>query len=259
VRSIGVHPTLVVNTFNGCYRYEPLVAKIKRVLAKSTTDLSVSELIEIARRYAVEDPMPDSKDESTMRSNAPRGGPSRQDHHGQDLCYCNTRDTGKHSDPSDLIANTGQSGPRDPKAFHRDRGGYRDGNNNYKGKSPNKPKFDPEAMRNESCIIYSSLGHPANHSTKYCHTLKEMEQAREKTLYVGDQPKDKNHDNDFGCDIGSLHTFTGTGDRHDNKQLNCFVAVHVVTCVDIMRFLDWSEQPIGWSCADQATPIKYPG
>jgi hypothetical protein len=35
--------------------------------------------------------------------------------------------------------------------------------------------------------------------------------------------------------------------------------VHAVTCVDIMRFLDWSEQPIGWSRADKATPIEYPG
>jgi hypothetical protein len=52
VRSSGVHPTLTVNTFKRCFRYEPLVAKIKHVLAKSTTDLSLSELIEIARRYA---------------------------------------------------------------------------------------------------------------------------------------------------------------------------------------------------------------
>jgi hypothetical protein len=46
VRSTGVHPTLTVNTFKRCYRYEPLVAKIKRVLAKSTTDLLLPELIE---------------------------------------------------------------------------------------------------------------------------------------------------------------------------------------------------------------------
>jgi hypothetical protein len=52
VRSSGVHPTLTVNTFKRCFHYEPLVAKIKRVLAKSTTDLSLSELIEITRRYA---------------------------------------------------------------------------------------------------------------------------------------------------------------------------------------------------------------
>jgi hypothetical protein len=48
VRSSGIHPTLAVNTFKCCCRYEPLVAKIKRVLAKSTTNLSLPELIEIA-------------------------------------------------------------------------------------------------------------------------------------------------------------------------------------------------------------------
>jgi hypothetical protein len=85
VRSSGMHPSLAVNTFKCCCRYEPLVAKIKRILAKPTTDLSVPELIEIAWRYAQEDPMPDSDDESTMRGNQSRGGPSRQDHHGQDL------------------------------------------------------------------------------------------------------------------------------------------------------------------------------
>jgi hypothetical protein len=113
------------------------------------------------------------------------------------------------SGPFVLVANTGQSGPRDPKAFRRDRGGYRSDNSNYKGKSPNKPRLDPEAMRNEPCIMHSSLGHPANHSTKYCHTLKEVERAREKTLHAGDQPKDKNHGNEFSRDVGSLHTFTG--------------------------------------------------
>jgi hypothetical protein len=61
-----VYPTLAVNTFKCCCRYEPLVAKIKQVLAKSTTNLSLPELIEITRRYAQEDPMPDSDDESTM-------------------------------------------------------------------------------------------------------------------------------------------------------------------------------------------------
>jgi hypothetical protein len=58
--------------------------------------------------------------------------------------------------------------------------------------------------------------------------------------------------------VGSLHTFTGSGDRHDKKVLNCAVAVHAVTRVDIMRYLNWSEQPIGWSRTDQETPIEYP-
>jgi hypothetical protein len=135
VRSSGMHPSLTVNTFKCCCRYEPLVAKIKRILAKPTTDLSVPELIEIAWCYAQEDPMPDLDDESTMRGNQSRGGPSRQDHHGQDLCYSSTRHTGKRSSPSDLVANTGQDDPRDPKAFRRDVESYRGGNGNYMAKT----------------------------------------------------------------------------------------------------------------------------
>jgi hypothetical protein len=47
--------------------------------------------------------------------------------------------------------------------------------------------------------------------------LKEVERARLKTLRAGDQPKDKTNGNDFGHDVGSLHTFTGTRDMHDKK------------------------------------------
>jgi hypothetical protein len=46
VCSTGVHPTLTVNTFKRCCCYEPLVAKIKHVITKSTTDLLLPELIE---------------------------------------------------------------------------------------------------------------------------------------------------------------------------------------------------------------------
>jgi hypothetical protein len=116
------------------------VAKVKRVLAKSTTDLTLPKLIEIARHYAQEDPMPDSDDEDTTRGNQSRAGPSRQDHHGQDLRYSNTRYIGKRSGPSDLIANAVQAGPRDPKAFHRDGGVYHGGNGNYRGKNPQQAK-----------------------------------------------------------------------------------------------------------------------
>jgi hypothetical protein len=108
VRSSDVHLTLAVNTFKRCCRYEPLVGKIKHVLAKCTTYLTLLELIEIVRRYAEEDPMPDSEDESTERHNAPRGGPSRHDHHGQDLRYSNTRHTGKRSGAPDFVANASQ-------------------------------------------------------------------------------------------------------------------------------------------------------
>jgi hypothetical protein len=259
VPSSGVHPTLTVNTFKRCCRYEPLVVKIKRVLNKSTTNLLLLELIEITWCYAQEDPMPNSDDESTMRINPSHGGPSRQDRHGQDLRYNNTRHTGKCSGPSDLVANAGQTSPRDSKAFHRNGGSYHDGNMNYRGKNPNKPKFGPEAMLNEPCIMHSSPSHPVNHSTKDCHTLKEVERARPKNLRVGDQPKDKNNGNDFGRDVSSLHTFTGTGDRHNKKKLNRVVAEHAVTSADVACYLDWSKQPIGWSHADQATPIEYLG
>jgi hypothetical protein len=77
--------------------------------------------------------------------------------------------------------------------------------------------------------MQSSPGHTANHSTKDCHTLKEVERACQKTLHDGDQPNNKNNGNNFGRDIDSLHTFTGTRERHDNKTINYTVAVHVVT------------------------------
>jgi hypothetical protein len=93
--------------------------------------------------------MPDSDDESTMQSYPSHGGPSRQDHHDQYLHYSNTRHTGKHRGPSYLVANAGQAGPRDPKAFRRDGGRYRNGNGNYRAKNPNKPKFDSKAMLNK--------------------------------------------------------------------------------------------------------------
>jgi hypothetical protein len=35
--------------------------------------------------------------------------------------------------------------------------------------------------------------------------------------------------------------------------------LHAVTQVDGMHYLDWSEQPISWSRADQEMHIKYPG
>jgi hypothetical protein len=88
-------------------------------------------------------------------------------------------------------------------------------------------------MLNETCIMHNSPSHPANHSTKECYTLKEVERACLKTLRAGDQPKDKNNGNDFGHDVGSLHTFTGTGERHGKKQLNHSMAVHAVTSADV--------------------------
>jgi hypothetical protein len=165
-------------------------------------------------------------------------GGLRQEHHGQDLHYSNTCHNGKRSGPYDLVTNAGQASPRDPKAFRCNGGGYRGDNENYRGKNPNKPKFDREAMLNEPCIMHSSPSHSANHSTKDCHTLKEVEQARLKTLRAGDQPKDKNNGNNFACDVGSLHTFTGTGDSHDKKQLNRVVEVHAVTSADVTRYLN---------------------
>jgi hypothetical protein len=182
VRFSSMHPTQAINTFKRCCRYEPLVAKIQRVLAKSTTDLALPELIEIAQCYAQEDPMPDTDDESATRGNQSHGGPTRQDHHSQDLCYNNTRYTGKRSGPSDLVTNAIQADPRGPNAFCRDGGGYRGGNGNYRGKNLNKTKFDPEVMLNEPCITHISPSHPGNHSTKDCHTLKEVERTRLKTL-----------------------------------------------------------------------------
>jgi hypothetical protein len=143
------------------------------------------------------------------------------------ICTAATPTTLSALAPPDLVANVGQTGPHDPKTFHHDGSGYCGGNGNYKGKNPNKPKFESKAMLNEPCIMHISPSHLANHSTKDCH-MKKVERARLKILCAGDQPKDKNNGNDFGRDVGSLHTFTGTGDRHNKKQLNRAMAVHAV-------------------------------
>jgi hypothetical protein len=79
--------------------------------------------------------MLDSEDESTMWGNAPHGGPSRHDHHGQDLHYRNTHHTGKHFGPSNFITNAGNAGQRNPKSFCHDNGGYHDSNNTTRVKT----------------------------------------------------------------------------------------------------------------------------
>ncbi|KAK1693323.1 hypothetical protein QYE76_010020 [Lolium multiflorum] len=70
--------------------------------------------------------------------------------------------------------------------------------------------------------------------------------------------QDQSKEDGFGRSAGSLHTFTGVGDRRDRKVLNRAVAVHAVS-VGVPRWLNWSEQSITWSRDDHAPRIEYPG
>jgi hypothetical protein len=115
------------------------------------------------------------------------------------------------------------------------------------------------------CIYHSREGKPSNHTTGNCYSLKQIERARRaKEAHGGNQHKDRAKDQDqskedgFGRSAGSLHTFTGVGDRRDRKVLTRAVAVHAVS-VDVPRWLNWSEQSITWSREDHAPRIEYPG
>ena len=46
---------------------------------------------------------------------------------------------------------------------------------------------------------------------------------------------------------GSLHTFTGFNTKREKKVIARAVAVNAVAQVDVLQFLNWSEQPITWS------------
>src|SRR4051812_34547069 len=57
----GIHPDTTIHCFKTSCHYEPLVAKLKRVY--HTLD-NIPDLLEIAKRYAEEDPNQETDDES---------------------------------------------------------------------------------------------------------------------------------------------------------------------------------------------------
>ncbi|KAK1633025.1 hypothetical protein QYE76_007340 [Lolium multiflorum] len=64
--SSGISTDTAIYCFRRCCRYEPLSAKLRRV---SRDNISISELFDIATRYADEDPTVDSDDEYGQRRN----------------------------------------------------------------------------------------------------------------------------------------------------------------------------------------------
>ncbi|KAK1652091.1 hypothetical protein QYE76_069896 [Lolium multiflorum] len=158
---------------------------------------------------------------------------------------------------TELVANADYE-QRDPKSFRRDNRAPREDR-------PQPKRFDARSLLDAPCIYHSREGKPSNHTTGNCYSLKQIERARRaKEAHGGNQHKDRAKDQDqskedgFGRSAGSLHTFTGVGDRRDRKVLTRAVAVHAVS-VDVPRWLNWSEQSITWSREDHAPRIEYPG
>ncbi|KAK1642757.1 hypothetical protein QYE76_060562 [Lolium multiflorum] len=176
-------------------------------------NISISELFDIATRYADEDPTVDNDDERCWR-------------YAQEAIITRA--------------------PREDR--------------------PQPKRFDARSLLDAPCIYHSKEGKPANHTTGNCYSLKQIERARRaKENDGGNQHKDRAKDQDqhkgegFGRSAGSLHTFTGVGDRRDRKVLARAVAVHAVILSDVPRWLNWSEQSITWSREDHAPRIEYPG
>ncbi|KAK1648903.1 hypothetical protein QYE76_066708 [Lolium multiflorum] len=253
--SSGISTDTAIYCFRRCCRYEPLSAKLRRV---SRDNISISELFDIALRYADEDPTVDSDDEYGQRRNR---RPTHTEPRRGDYRFAGRSNSGKRRGEgghNELVATTDYE-QREPKSFRRDPRAPREDR-------PQPKRFDARSLLDAPCIYHSKEGKPANHTTGNCYSLKQIERARRaKENNGGDQHKDRAKDQDqhkgegFGRSAGSLHTFTGVGDRRDRKVLARAVAVHAVILSDVPRWLNWSEQSITWSREDHAPSIEYPG
>ena len=146
----------------------PLVHKLNHTSRGIT---SVGEALEIAKRFALDDPTPESDDEDhkSHRSNGNEGGGNSRSN--------GSRYNGKlRSDGHpDLVTTSGY----DNRA--RDDGGFR-GNGkstrrDYHGNMDNsapRPRFDANVLLHEPCTLHSRLDQPATHTTANCQTLKEI-------------------------------------------------------------------------------------
>src|SRR3954468_8671616 len=114
--AVGIHPDTAIHCFKTSCRYEPLVAKIKR---HSSTLENIPDLLEIAKRYAEEDPNQETDEESGGQRRTSGNDNGRR----SDLRYNNTRLTGKRRSDGrvDFVANAGHAQP-EPKIFRRDGG-----------------------------------------------------------------------------------------------------------------------------------------
>ncbi|KAK1620613.1 hypothetical protein QYE76_026130 [Lolium multiflorum] len=253
--SSGISTDTAIYCFRRCCRYEPLSAKLRRV---SRDNISISELFDIALRYADEDPTVDSDDEYGQRRNR---RPTHAEPRRGDYRFAGRSNSGKRRGEgghNELVATTDYE-QREPKSFRRDPRAPREDR-------PQPKRFDARSLLDAPCIYHSKEGKPANHTTGNCYSLKQIERTRRaKENNGGDQHKDRAKDQDqhkgegFGRSAGSLHTFTGVGDRRDRKVLARAVAVHAVILSDVPRWLNWSEQSITWSREDHAPSIEYPG
>ena len=130
--------------------------------------------MEIAKRFALDDPTPESDDEDY------RGNRSNGNGGGRDSRSSGSRYNGKrHSDGHpELVATAGydnrtrnDSGYRsNSKSTRRD---YRDNRDT----SAPRPRFDANASLHEPCTLHSRPDRPATHTTANCQTLKEIEKA----------------------------------------------------------------------------------
>nr|XP_051197464.1 uncharacterized protein LOC127310874 [Lolium perenne] len=253
--SNGISTDTAIYCFRRGYRYEPLVAKLKRI---SRDPITMADLFDIAQHYADEDPTVDSDDEYGQRCNR---RPARPDGRRDDYRFGSRPNNGKRCNDSgahsEFVANANY-GQRDPKYSRRDNRGPREDR-------PLGKRFDAHSLLDAPCIYHSREGKPSTHTTGNCFSLKQIEKARRSKENGGsDQNKDRHKDQDkpkedgFGHSDGSLHTFTGVDDRHDKKVLVRAVAVNAVVA-DVSRWLNWSEQSITWSRDDHAPRIEYSG
>ncbi|KAK1681323.1 hypothetical protein QYE76_042171 [Lolium multiflorum] len=252
--SSGISTDTAIYCFRRCCRYEPLSAKLRRV---SRDNISISELFDIATRYADEDPTVDSDDEYGQRRNR---RPAHTEPRRGDYRFAGRSNNGKRRGEgghNELVATTDYE-QREPKSFRRDTRAPREDR-------PQPKRFDARSLLDAPCIYHSKEGKPANHTTGNCYSLKQIERARRaKENDGGNQHKDRAKDQDqhkgegFGRSAGSLHTFTGVGDRRDRKVLARAVAVHAVIL---------STCPGGSTGPSKASPgaakttprIEYPG
>src|SRR3954470_23038223 len=211
---------------------------------------TVAEAITVAKRYAEEDP---NQEDATRRS-------SRVNDQRSEMRYSNTRVSGtkrRNDYGPDLVASTNYSS-RDNKSSRYS------GNGN--GARPVK-KFNAVSAMNQPCIFHSKEGFPSRHTTGQCQSLKEIEKVRrnrnnnngDNNNNRGPDPQEaRNDDPGFGREVGSLHTFIGLDNLREKKVLTRAVSVNAVT-TDTTRYLNLSEQPIGWSREDPPRRVEYPG
>ncbi|KAK1665967.1 hypothetical protein QYE76_054126 [Lolium multiflorum] len=114
--SSGISTDTAIYCFRRCCRYEPLSAKLRRV---SRDNISISELFDIATRYADEDPTVDSDDEYGQRRNR---RPAHTEPRRGDYRFAGRSNNGKRRGEgghNELVATTDYE-QREPKSFRRD-------------------------------------------------------------------------------------------------------------------------------------------